>query len=53
VVEAMLSHRPYRSGFAPQEVIQEISTSKGIAFDREAVDACVDLIRERYQLVKD
>lgn len=53
VVEAMLSHRPYRSAHTPHEVIQEISASKGIAFDGEAVEVCVDLIRERYQMGRD
>jgi PAS domain S-box-containing protein/putative nucleotidyltransferase with HDIG domain len=52
VVEAMLSHRPYRSAFAPQEVIQEISVNKGITFDPEAVEVCVDILKERYQLAK-
>lgn len=52
VVEAMLSHRPYRSAFKPQEVIYEISVRRGLAFDPPVVEACVDLLREKYQLAK-
>ncbi|MDI6848377.1 MAG: HD domain-containing phosphohydrolase [Candidatus Saccharicenans sp.] len=50
VVEAMLSHRPYRSAFSPQEVIREITDNSGLTYDPPAVDACVDLLREKYQL---
>ncbi|MDW3229284.1 MAG: HD domain-containing protein [Acidobacteriota bacterium] len=50
VVEAMLSHRPYRSALSRQEVMQEISTNRGRHFDPMAVDACLDLLRENYQL---
>ncbi len=50
VVEAMLSHRPYRSAFSPQEVIRAISDHRGLTYDPPAVDACVDLLREKYQL---
>lgn len=52
VVEAMLSHRPYRSAFSPQEVIQEIKVNRGLTYDPPAVDACVDVLRERYQLAR-
>ncbi|MBC7349384.1 MAG: HD domain-containing protein [Candidatus Aminicenantes bacterium] len=52
VVEAMLSHRPYRSAFGPQEVIQEISVNRGLTYDPPAVDACIELLREKYQLSK-
>lgn len=50
VVEAMLSHRPYRSALSRQEVMQEISTNRGQTFDSMAVDACLDLLRGKYQL---
>jgi PAS domain S-box-containing protein/putative nucleotidyltransferase with HDIG domain len=50
VVEAMLSHRPYRSAFSPQEVIREIKSNQGVTYDPDAVDVCVDIIREKYQL---
>lgn len=53
VVEAMLSHRPYRSAFAPREVIREIKMNKGITYDPEAVEACVDILRERYHLARE
>jgi PAS domain S-box-containing protein/putative nucleotidyltransferase with HDIG domain len=50
VVEAMLSNRPYRSAFSPQDVAEEITASRGLTFDPMAVDACLDLLREKYQL---
>ncbi|MGB9893309.1 MAG: HD domain-containing phosphohydrolase [Candidatus Saccharicenans sp.] len=52
VVEAMLSHRPYRSAFTPEAVINEIKTNQGLTYDPPAVEACVDLLREKYQLAK-
>lgn len=50
VVEAMLSHRPYRSAFSPEEVIHEITINRGLTYDPPAVDICVDLIRGKYHL---
>jgi len=50
VVEAMLSHRPYRSALAPDLVLQEISTNAGTLFEPSAVRACTDIIQERYNL---
>ncbi len=53
VVEAMLSHRPYRSAYTPEAVIHEIDSKKGVLYDPKAVDACIDLLREKYQLPRD
>ncbi|HEK86285.1 MAG: HD domain-containing phosphohydrolase [Candidatus Saccharicenans sp.] len=50
VVEAMLSHRPYRSAYSPAEVIQEIKSNQGVIYDAEAVEVCVGIIKEKYQL---
>ena len=50
VVEAMLSHRPYRSALAPELVLQEINTNAGTLFEPSAVRACADIIQERYNL---
>jgi len=52
VVEAMLSHRPYRSAFAPEAVINEIKINQGLTYDPMAVEACIELLREKYQLAK-
>ncbi|MBC7363407.1 MAG: HD-GYP domain-containing protein [Candidatus Aminicenantes bacterium] len=50
VVEAMLSHRPYRSAFSPLEVAAEIKNGSGISYDPVVVDACLDILKERYDL---
>jgi len=47
VVEAMSSHRPYRPALGIQTALDEISQKRGILFDREVVDACLRLFRER------
>jgi len=50
VVEAMLSHRPYRSAFSPLEVAVEIKNGSGTLYDPGAVTACLDVLREKYDL---
>jgi HD-GYP domain-containing protein (c-di-GMP phosphodiesterase class II) len=47
VVEAMASHRPYRPALGVETALAEISRHKGILFDSEAVEACVQLFQER------
>jgi len=46
VVEAMMSHRPYRPALGIDAALAEIENGKGTLFDPEAVDACVALFRE-------
>ncbi|MCD4776372.1 MAG: PAS domain S-box protein [Candidatus Aegiribacteria sp.] len=46
VVEAMCSHRPYRSSRGMEKALEEISQNKGILYDEEVVDACLKLFRE-------
>lgn len=41
VVEAMISHRPYRPGLGREAALAEISAQRGTQLDREAVDACL------------
>lgn len=50
VVEAMLSHRPYRSAFSPAEVAAVIKKGSGTLYDPEAVSACLDILREKYDI---
>jgi PAS domain S-box-containing protein len=53
VVEAMASHRPYRPALGLDLALEEISRNKGIAYDADAVDACLKLFREKgYKLVE-
>lgn len=47
VVEAISSHRPYRSALGTDAALAEITSKRGIAFDTVVVDACVALFREK------
>jgi PAS domain S-box-containing protein/putative nucleotidyltransferase with HDIG domain len=46
VVEAMVSHRPYRSALTLGEALYEITKNRGILYDPNAVDACRNLFVE-------
>ncbi len=46
VVEAMVSHRPYRSALKQSKAIKEISQNKGTLYDTEVVEACLSLLTE-------
>jgi len=43
VVEAMMSHRPYRPALGLEVAMQEITSKKGIYYDESVSDACIDL----------
>ena len=43
VVEAMASHRPYRSALGLPAAMQEIMNGRSIRYDAEAADACLAL----------
>lgn len=43
VVEAMCSHRPYRAALGEEAALNEIMKYKGILYDNEVVDACIEL----------
>lgn len=45
VVEAMSSHRPYRASKGIDAALDEILSKRGILYDPEVVNACVDLFR--------
>lgn len=47
VVEAMISHRPYRAGRSLEAALAEISQYKGKLYDPEAVEACIKLFKEK------
>jgi PAS domain S-box-containing protein/putative nucleotidyltransferase with HDIG domain len=46
VVEAMSSHRPYRPELGVDKALEEISGNRGVLYDREAVNVCVNLFEE-------
>jgi PAS domain S-box-containing protein len=47
VVEAMISHRPYRPALSIEEALAEIEGGRGTRYDAEAVAACVRLLGEK------
>lgn len=47
VVEAMSSHRPYRSAIGIGKALEEISKNKGILYDPQVVDVCFKLFYEK------
>jgi PAS domain S-box-containing protein len=47
VVEAMSSHRPYRPALGIAVALEEVVQKRGILYDREVVDACLRLFREK------
>lgn len=47
VVEAMMSHRPYRPAVALDAALSEIVMNRGTHYDARVVDACLKLFREK------
>jgi len=47
VVEAMSSHRPYRSALGIDKALEEISKNKNILYDSEVVDVCLKLFKRK------
>ncbi|MCX5802236.1 MAG: PAS domain S-box protein, partial [Proteobacteria bacterium] len=47
VVEAMASHRPYRPTLGLDAALKEISQNKGILYDKDVVEVCWKLFREK------
>jgi len=46
VVEAMASHRPYRSALGVDLALEEISRNRGVLYDPLVVDACLKLFKQ-------
>ena len=47
VMEAIVSHRPYRPAKSIDTALGEISEKRGVLYDPQVVDACVRLFREK------
>jgi PAS domain S-box-containing protein/putative nucleotidyltransferase with HDIG domain len=47
VVEAMASHRPYRSALGLDKALEEISGNRGRLYDPQVVDACLQLFTDK------
>ena len=46
VVEAMSSHRPYRSALGTDKALENILAGRGTQFDSDVTDACLELFRK-------
>jgi len=53
VVEAMVSHRPYRAALGMDAAIEELEQKKGILYDPRVVDICLKLLREKGDVLQD
>jgi PAS domain S-box-containing protein/putative nucleotidyltransferase with HDIG domain len=47
VVEAMASHRPYRAAKGIDSALAEIDKNKGILYDKDIAETCIDLFKTR------
>ena len=47
VVEAMLSHRPYRPGLGAEAALEEITRQRGVFYDPVVVDSCIALFKDK------
>lgn len=47
VVEAMMTHRPYRPAHNLKAALKEINKYKGILYDRDVVNACLRVFNKR------
>jgi PAS domain S-box-containing protein/putative nucleotidyltransferase with HDIG domain len=47
VVEAMLSYRPYRPALTIDDAIEEIYKNKGIKYEEEIAEVCIELFRSK------
>ncbi len=46
VVEAMASHRPYRAALGIETALEEITKNKGLLYDSQIVEACLELFAQ-------
>lgn len=47
VVEAMMTHRPYRPAHSQKVTLDEMNKNKGILYDPQVVDVCLRLFKEK------
>ncbi|MES9956806.1 MAG: bacteriohemerythrin [Sedimenticola sp.] len=50
VVEAMMSHRPYRPELGLDKALDEIRKNRGTLYDEQAVESCLELFAEGFTL---
>lgn len=51
VVEAIISHRPYRPALGPDKALEEITQNKGILYDSDVVESCTHLFSEKTSII--
>ena len=47
-VEAMISHRPYRPSLGKLKALEVIYESRGIEYDSDVVDACIEVFNDGF-----
>lgn len=47
VVDAIIPHRPYRPALGIDKALEELSNNRGILYDSNVVDACLNVINEK------
>jgi PAS domain S-box-containing protein len=47
VVDAMVSHRPYRAALGVEAALAEIARNRGLLYDEAVVDVCLRLFQEK------
>jgi len=52
VVEAMLSHRPYRPALGMDAVVKELQQNKGILYDTRVVETCINFLRKTQTIIE-
>jgi PAS domain S-box-containing protein len=51
VVDAMTHHRPYRPAFSQRDAVEEIKKGRGRIYDKQVVDACLEVLEGREPFV--
>ncbi len=49
VLEAMSAHRPYRPALGIEAAMEEVTRHRGLLYDENVVDACLEIYRENGQ----
>jgi PAS domain S-box-containing protein/putative nucleotidyltransferase with HDIG domain len=49
VVEAMVSHRPYRAALSTDKALEEISSNRGVLYNEDVVDVCMRLFERGFK----
>ena len=49
VVEAISSHRPYRPALGISVALDEIKKNRGTLYDRDVVDACIEVFKKGFE----